>query len=63
MKMLNSVIDLVEPGTASGQQNLYLKSINRILRQLESYTSKYSWPELEQYKSQLLSKIQNLSAQ
>ena len=58
MKMLNSVINLVEPGTASGQQNLYIKSINRIIKQLESYTSKYPWPELEQYKSQLLAKIQ-----
>lgn len=58
MKMLNSVINSVEPDTAGGQQNLYIKSINRIIKQLESYTSKYNWPELEQYKSQLLAKIQ-----
>ena len=58
MKMLNSVINLVEPGTASGQQNLYIKSINRIIKQLEPYTSKYPWPELEEYKNQLLAKIQ-----
>ena len=36
-----------------------MTSLDRMLTQLKPYTEKYPWPELEQYKSQLLDKLKN----
>ena len=59
MQMFNNAFG-PEPITGTNINQMIMTSLDRMMTQLKPYIDKYGWPELEQYKSQLLAKIQKL---
>ena len=58
MQMFNSAFGPESDNWNKHKPQMVMTSLDRMMTQLKPYIDKYGWPELEQYKSQLLAKIQ-----
>ena len=58
MQMFNNAFGPESDNWNKHKPQMIMTSLDRMLTQLKPYIDKYGWPELEQYKSQLLAKIQ-----